>query len=281
METVILATTTAVLFGFSDFLGGFASRKDNALAVTARAYLLGVVVMAAAVLLFPGTRVTWPDLAWGTAGGLCGGLGVMSLYAALACGRMSIVAPTTAALSGSLPALFDLVRGTALRPLALLGLGLAIVAVIVVSAGAGEKEEHELPRRALVLSIASGVLFAGAFLSFSFAGDDSGFAPLVAARVVSGVLLTVRARADARRRHARRVGDGQHDHSDTHRPARRRLGPRIALPRGHDPPRPIRTGREASRATTAGDRAGDGRGAAGGPRVSVGRRRRPISTMEV
>jgi drug/metabolite transporter (DMT)-like permease len=104
---------------------------------------------------------------------------------------MSIVAPTTAALSGSLPALFDLVRGTALRPLALLGLGLAIVAVIVVSAGAGEKEEHELPRRALVLSIASGVLFAGAFLSFSFAGDDSGFAPLVAARVVSGVLLTV------------------------------------------------------------------------------------------
>jgi drug/metabolite transporter (DMT)-like permease len=191
METVILATTTAALFGFSDFLGGFASRKDTALAVTARAYLLGVVVMVAAVLIFPGEQVTWPDLAWGVAGGLCGGLGVMSLYAALACGRMSIVAPTTAALSGSLPALFDLVRGTAIRPLALLGLGLAIVAVIVVSATAGEKEEHELPRRALILSIASGVLFAGAFLSFSFAGRDSGFAPLVAARVVSGGLLTV------------------------------------------------------------------------------------------
>ena len=32
METVILASTTAALFGFSDFLGGFASRKDTALA---------------------------------------------------------------------------------------------------------------------------------------------------------------------------------------------------------------------------------------------------------
>lgn len=199
METVILAATTAALFGVSDFLGGFASRKDTALAVTARAYLLGVVVMAAAVLLFPGTRVVPADLVWGIAGGLCGGLGVMTLYAALACGRMSIVAPTTAALSGSLPALFDLVRGTAIRPLALAGLGLAIVAVIVVSVTAGEKEEHELPRRALALSIASGVLFAGAFLSFSFAGHDSGFAPLVAARIVSGGLLTVLAYVRLRR----------------------------------------------------------------------------------
>lgn len=199
MGTVLLASATAVLFGISDFLGGFASRRDAALAVTARAYLLGVVVMAAATLIFPGARVAPADLAWGTVGGLCGGLGVMALYAALACGRMSIVAPTTAALSGSLPALFDMVRGTAIRPLALLGLGLAIVAVIVVSATAGEKEEHELPRRALVLSIISGVLFAGAFLAFSFAGRGSGFAPLVAARVVSGGLLTVLAAVRLRR----------------------------------------------------------------------------------
>jgi drug/metabolite transporter (DMT)-like permease len=43
------------------------------------------------------------------------------------------------------------------------------------------------------------VLFAGAFLSFSFAGKDSGFAPLVAARLVSGGLLTVIALARLRR----------------------------------------------------------------------------------
>jgi drug/metabolite transporter (DMT)-like permease len=197
METVILATTTAALFGLSDFLGGFASRRDSALAVTARAYLLGVVVMVAAALAFPGARVSPSDLAWGVAGGLCGGFGVMSLYAALACGRMSIVAPTTAALSGSLPALFDLARGSTVRPLSLVGL--ALVAVIVVSATAGEEEERGLPRRALALAIVSGVLFAGAFLSFSFAGKESGFAPLVAARSVSGGLLTALALARLRR----------------------------------------------------------------------------------
>jgi drug/metabolite transporter (DMT)-like permease len=199
METVILATTTATLFGISDFLGGFASRRDSALAVTARAYLLGVVVMAAATLGFPGARVVPADLAWGVTGGLCGGFGVMALYAALAAGRMSIVAPTTAALSGSLPALFDLLRGSAVRPLALVGLGLALVAVIVVSATAGEEEERGLPRRALLLSVTAGVLFAGSFLSFSFAGTESGFAPLLAARLVSGSLLTVLTFARLRR----------------------------------------------------------------------------------
>jgi drug/metabolite transporter (DMT)-like permease len=199
METVILATTTATLFGLSDFLGGFASRRDSALAVTARAYLLGVVVMVAATLAFPGASVVPADLVWGVAGGLCGGFGVMALYAALAAGRMSIVAPTTAALSGSLPAVFDLVRGSAVRPLALVGLGLALVAVVVVSATAGEEEERGLPRRALLLSIAAGVLFAGSFLSFSFAGRESGFAPLVAARVVSGSLLTALAFVRLRR----------------------------------------------------------------------------------
>jgi drug/metabolite transporter (DMT)-like permease len=199
METVILATTTATLFGISDFLGGLASRRDSALAVTARAYLLGVVVMAAVTLGFPGARVVPADLVWGVAGGLCGGFGVMALYAALAAGRMSIVAPTTAALSGSLPALFDLVRGSAVRPLALAGLGLALVAVVVVSATAGEEEERGLPRRALLLSITAGVAFAGSFLSFSFAGTESGFAPLLAARLVSGSLLTVIAFARLRR----------------------------------------------------------------------------------
>jgi drug/metabolite transporter (DMT)-like permease len=199
METVILATTTAALFGVSDFLGGFASRRDSALAVTARAYLLGVVVMAVATLGFPGARVVPADLAWGVVGGLCGGFGVMALYAALAAGRMSIVAPTTAALSGSLPALFDLARGSAVRPLALVGLGLALVAVVVVSATAGEEEERGLPRRALLLSIAAGILFAGSFLSFSFAGTESGFAPLLAARLVCGSLLTVLAFARLRR----------------------------------------------------------------------------------
>jgi drug/metabolite transporter (DMT)-like permease len=199
METVILATTTATLFGISDFLGGLASRRDSALAVTARAYLLGVVVMAAVTIGFPGARVAPADIAWGVAGGLCGGFGVMALYAALAAGRMSIVAPTTAALSGSLPALFDLVRGSAVRPLALAGLGLALVAVVVVSATAGEEEERGLPRRALLLSITAGVLFAGSFLSFSFAGTESGFAPLLAARLVSGSLLTALAFARLRR----------------------------------------------------------------------------------
>jgi uncharacterized membrane protein len=189
MATVLLALSTAALFGFSDFLGGVASRRDSALAVTAQAHVIGVVLFAAALLVMPATAPRAADYAWGVAAGLAGGCGVVALYAALAAGRMSIVAPITAALSGSLPAAFDLVRGTAIRPVGLVGLGLAVVSIVIVSASAGSEEEHAIPRRAIVLSILAGLGFAGSLLAFSYTAPTSGIWPLLAARGTSALLF--------------------------------------------------------------------------------------------
>jgi drug/metabolite transporter (DMT)-like permease len=132
------------------------------------------------------------DIYAGVAGGLGGGLGVTALYAALARGRMSVVAPLTAALSGSLPAVYDFATGTHVGPLALVGLALAFVATIVVSATSTAEEPdgtRALPAAALVLSVLAGIGFSGSFLAFSFAGDAAGFWPLATARVTSFVLL--------------------------------------------------------------------------------------------
>ena len=188
MLTILLSSVTSLLFGCSDFLGGLASRRDSAFAVTANAHLIGLAIMAVAVVVFP-SPFGVGDLAWGAAAGVSGGIGVTALYGALAVGRMGVVAPLTAALSGSLPALYDLLRGTALRPLSLVGLAIALVAIVVVSASGDLEERAEMPARAIALAVLAGVGFTGCFIFFSLAAKTSGLMPLLAARVVSVAML--------------------------------------------------------------------------------------------
>ncbi|MDO8847247.1 MAG: GRP family sugar transporter [Coriobacteriia bacterium] len=197
--TVILALSTSLLFGVGDFLGGVATRRDSAYAVTGTSHLLSIVLMTVAVLLLPTAHPTTADLAWGAVSGLAGVVGVISLFGALAVGRMSIVAPVSAALSASLPAIYDLATGTSLSPLTIAGIALALVAIVIVSI-APDEQLHEpareyRPRRALGLAMLSGVGFSGAFIAFSFTAAESGLTPVLAARVVSivvSVLLALR-----------------------------------------------------------------------------------------
>jgi drug/metabolite transporter (DMT)-like permease len=192
VPTVLLACATAVFYGCSDFFGGFASRRDSALRVTASAHVLGALLLVAAALLLPASA-TPRDLLWGAATGVAGGIGVTALYGALALGRMSVVAPVTAALSGALPAVFDLARGTSVSALSLMGLGAAIVAVIVVSAAGGEVKGEGMPLPALGLSLLAGLGFAASFVMLSLTSPAAGILPVVAARVTSAVLLSLAA----------------------------------------------------------------------------------------
>jgi drug/metabolite transporter (DMT)-like permease len=188
MPTILLATAASVLFGFSDYFGGLASRRDSAFAVTATAHVVGLLVAALGMLVIP-SQPTTADLWWGAGVGLSGGIGVVSLYAGLARGRMSIVAPVTAALSGSLPALYDLATGTELRPLSLAALGLAVVAIVIVSQSGHPEDRAEMPWQATALSILAGVAFAFSITLLSFTRTESGMAPLLVARIVSAPLM--------------------------------------------------------------------------------------------
>jgi len=100
------------------------------------------------------------------------------------------VAPITAALSGSLPAIYDLARGTAVRPLSLVGLLLALVAVIVVSANEHPGDRAAMPASAIALAVLAGIGFSFGFVFFSMTASTSGLVPLAAARVVSAGALS-------------------------------------------------------------------------------------------
>jgi drug/metabolite transporter (DMT)-like permease len=189
MTAVLMAAATAACFGVANFAGGLASRRDAALAVTANAHLLGAALLAAGLLLFPARDATLADVAWGGLAGVTGGLAVVALYAALALGRMSVVAPLTAAISAALPAIYDVASGTVLQPLTGLGIALALVAVLVVSMAGDTESRAAMPLKAVLLAVAAGIGFSVTLLAYSFSGAESGLLPLVSARVVSTTLL--------------------------------------------------------------------------------------------
>jgi drug/metabolite transporter (DMT)-like permease len=120
--------------------------------------------------------------------GLCGLVGITTLYRGLAVGRMSVVAPTTGVLSAVIPVAAGFVLEGAPQPAAIAGIAAAIVAVILVTQAPGADPDRP-----------SGIwwaLLAGTALgSFSLViGQLSGttaFGPLVVIRLFQAIVLGV------------------------------------------------------------------------------------------
>jgi len=186
--TAALATLSAALFGTADFLGGLASRRHRALIVTVRSQVVGFAILLAAAIVVPAV-VGMRDIGLGMLAGVSGGIGVVSLYAGLATGRMGVVAPITAALSGTLPALYDIIRGTRVDAMGIAGIVMALVAVIVVSLTGHLPGESESPGRALLFAVVAGVGFSGSLISYASTAHASGFWPLVAGRTTTIIML--------------------------------------------------------------------------------------------
>lgn len=195
--TALLASIAATCFGFADFFGGVASRKESAWRVTALTQVTGLPILAAAFLVLPAVmpgavgRFGWLPIVAGVLAGLSGGIGVLSLFAALATGRMSIVAPITAALAGSLPAIFDLLRGVRIGAPSLVAIALAVGAIVIVSMAPDEAEDAGDTRAALMLALLAGTGFAGSYIAYSFTPETSGLWPLVGSRTTSAVFISV------------------------------------------------------------------------------------------
>ncbi len=187
--TAVLATLSAALFGTADFLGGLASRRHRALIVTVRSQVVGFAILLVSAILVPAAAVGTRDIRLGVVAGVSGGIGVVALYAGLATGRMGVVAPITAALSGTLPAVYDIIRGTHVRPLGVVGIALALTAVVIVSLTGHQPGESDSPGRALIFAVVAGVGFSGSIISYASTAHTSGFWPLVAARATTIVML--------------------------------------------------------------------------------------------
>ncbi len=188
LAAVLFGLVSALSWGAGDFSGGLATK---------RAPVFGVLLIgqAAGLLLLIGLALLWgeqlppvADLLWGVAAGLAGVIGLVALYRGLAIGRMGIVAPVSAVLTASLPALFGVLTEGMPGALKLVGFALALLGIWLVAGTGGSVGAHN----GLGLALLAGCGFGVFFILVHRAGASAVFWPLVAARAGSlGVVLPV------------------------------------------------------------------------------------------
>lgn len=183
---ILAGLAAATSFGAGDLAGGLAARRAGGLAAAAGAQAVGLLLLVAALAPL---RPSVPDassLLIGLAAGVAGGLGLASLYAALAIGAMGLVAALSALGSVLIPVLVGSLTGTLLSPLQLGGVAMAAVA----AATAGGALRDGVSRAALLLAAVAAVAFGSWYVLLDVAADaGEPLWALVASRSMSTVLL--------------------------------------------------------------------------------------------
>ena len=188
MDALLLAASSALLWGTGDFCGGKATQRAAALPVALLSQLLGLPVLVVCVLLTTTTAPRPADLLWGVVAGFAGFIGIVLLYRGLAAGAMAIFAPVTAVTAAVVPLGVGLLVDEPPGALALAGVGCAVVAIGLMSltSSGGGGRSGPVSRGLLGLALAAGAMF-GAFFAVlgKTGGPDSGLWPLVGVRTGS------------------------------------------------------------------------------------------------
>lgn len=187
---VVLALSSAVVYGAADFLGGLASRRTSVFGVVALSQLVGLTAL---LVLLPwlGGPVSAADLGWGAAAGLAGAAGLVVFFRTLAGGVMSVVAPVTAVTAAAVPVLVGLAGGDRIGTWAAVGIALALVAVVLVSAETGLSALRAARPAALAPALLAGSMFGLFFVLLDRTSADAGLTPLVTARIASVSLVVL------------------------------------------------------------------------------------------
>jgi drug/metabolite transporter (DMT)-like permease len=182
-----LSLLAALVYGAADFLGGIASRKTPAETVVAVSQAAGFVVLLLALPFVP-THIRPADFAWGLASGLAGAVGIASLYAALAVGRMGVVSPITAVIAAAVPVLAGVGLGE--RPSLLAGGGilLAVIAIVLVTFDA-RSARFSWSEPGVKLALVSGISIGCLYVVLGRASHGSGLGLLIATRLASMSML--------------------------------------------------------------------------------------------
>ena len=136
---VLLGLLTALMWGGSDFLARFATRRIGALRTTLYMQFTGLILLTICLPYVGGwghlrDGSGWQPWAWGVLAGMFNGVASLALYRSFELGKMAVVAP----LSASYPALTVLLlffSGERLTALRAAGVALVIAGVICVARG--------------------------------------------------------------------------------------------------------------------------------------------------
>lgn len=163
---ILLGALASLFIGISDTLGRASSKRADSVSHVSTQMLTGVVVSLPFVFLL-GSELIGRDLASGALSGVFIGAGLAVVYRGMALSSSAVVAPTAAVLAALLPLAWDLIGGTRLESLEILG---CVIAIASLGLTTFNPDLGDRVRQGLILAVAGGVLFG---LSVVFAADTS------------------------------------------------------------------------------------------------------------
>lgn len=158
-----------VSWGGSDFLGGFAARRTQALLFTWLVNLCGLAAVASAALAWHAVFPSRTQVGWAFAAGALGGSGLVLFYRALSTGNMGLNAPVAAVLSAAVPTVFSIVTEGFPGYGPMLGFLCAALGVWLIA----RSEQLSGRPEGLGLAVLAGLGFAGFYVCARQTGDAS------------------------------------------------------------------------------------------------------------
>jgi drug/metabolite transporter (DMT)-like permease len=134
---VLLALTSAVSYGVSDFTAGLASRRFSIITVTFLASVCSLVLTLAVLPWVASATPSATALGWGAASGLGGLCGALALYAGYRHAAFSVAGPLSAVSAAGLSVIVGILIGERPAAMSLAGIGIALPAIVLVSLTAG------------------------------------------------------------------------------------------------------------------------------------------------
>lgn len=193
VAVVSLGLSAALIYGASDFLGGFAAGRLSALGVTLLAFLAGLVV-SLAFLPFVVSAWTMPALIYGAIAGVAAAASIWLLYSCLAIGPVSLLAPLVALIAALLPVVYGLSRHEHLGMVGKIAIGAVLASAALIAYTPGGRGTPVRPR-ALLLGIAAGLATGGYLIALDYTPPHSGAVPIVVVFIVGSLLLAIVAAA--------------------------------------------------------------------------------------
>lgn len=182
----MLGLASALAWGAGDFGGGILGRRAPVVGIVLLTQLTGLV----AALAFAAARgepvPAGADLGWAVAAGVCGVIGITSLYHGLAVGRMGVVAPATGLLAALIPVAAGFVLQGIPDRLVIAGIAVALVAVVLVTRAPGGGTGRP---SGIAWALLAGAGFGLFNASVGQLSGEGAFAPLVLIRLVQAIAI--------------------------------------------------------------------------------------------
>lgn len=184
----LLALTSALCYGLSDFAGGLLARRLPFATVAFLGQAGALLLMAIFAPLASPTTPSAVDLGWGALSGVGTGIGMLFLFRGLGRGAMTVVVPTSAVGGVALPVLVGVLLLHE-RPSMLSWLGIAVAVPALWLIATTTSRSRPLVSPAVVDGLVAGIGIALQYVALAQSAPHSGLWPVLAGRITA--LLTV------------------------------------------------------------------------------------------